>query len=119
MNTPSTKPTTELTPEEREYLKLKYEHLLMLLQASALPDEAKAAWVQIIPEMNIDQLNRLIKILEDEMSAALSAMQQSPDEQRLIDKLNEARDFHEEELSSIAKRTEAALQALDDELPSV
>ena len=108
----------QITPQEEESLERKFQHLMTLLSVSAMPEDIKEAWVAMLPEMKLAQVNRLIKILEQEAHRALEYAQDHPEDQRLLDKLKEARQFHEEEDKNIEARTMAALLAIEDELLS-
>ncbi len=110
--------TPSLTPEQDELLERKFKHLMMLLNISSMPQDVKDSWVNLLPEMTLEQMNRLIQTLEQELHQALEYAQEHPEDQRLLDKLKEATQFHEEEQKNIETRTLAALQAIEDELPS-
>ncbi len=96
----------------------KFQHILALLKVSAMPQDVKDSWMALLPEMTVEQVNRFIKLLEKELQEALEAAQNHPEDQRMLDKLKEAMEFHEEENKNIEQRTLAALQAIEDELPS-
>lgn len=49
------------------------ERLALLLAASDMPDEAKAGIATMIPEMSPEQLDRLMKILEDNVRDGTAA----------------------------------------------
>ncbi len=51
------------------------ERLAMLLVAADLPDDTKAGFAAMIPEMTPEQLDRLIKILEANVSDTAAAQE--------------------------------------------
>jgi len=107
-----------VTPQQEEAMERKFQHILALLKVSAMPQDVKDSWLALLPEMTVEQVNRFIKLLEKELQQALEAAQNHPEDQRMLDQLKEAMQFHEEEQKNIEERTLAALQAIEDELPS-
>ncbi|NQV89870.1 hypothetical protein HQ487_00510 [Candidatus Uhrbacteria bacterium] len=51
------------------------ERLALLLVAADLPDDVKASFSAMIPEMNPEQLDRLIKILEDNVKDTVTTQE--------------------------------------------
>lgn len=111
-------PPTTITPAQEESMERKFQHIMALLKVSAMPQDVKDSWLALLPEMTVDQVNRFIKLLEKELAQALEAAQNHPEDQRMLDKLKEAMQFHEEEKRNIEERTLAALRAIEDELPT-
>lgn len=48
------------------------ERFALLLAATSLDDDVKEAWVTLLPEMNLRQIDMLIKLLEREISKDLA-----------------------------------------------
>ncbi len=55
-----------------EEIKALGERLALLLAAAPLPDDVKEAWATLIPEMSIEQIDRLVGIIEKETAGALA-----------------------------------------------
>lgn len=51
--------------------------LALLLQTANIPEEAKQAWADLVPTMTLEQIDRLIKILEQHILGASETEQQA------------------------------------------
>ncbi|MBI5134881.1 hypothetical protein HZA86_01435 [Candidatus Uhrbacteria bacterium] len=102
----------------QDYLQHKYLHVMRLLNVSPFEDDQKRAWVELLPLMTMEQLNRFIALLEQMLHTNLEESLKRPEDQRFIDQLKEATQFHDEEVANIRNRTLKGLQAIADELPN-
>ncbi len=102
----------------QDYLQHKYLHVMRLLNVSPFEDEQKRAWVEMLPMMSMEQVNRFIALLEQMLHTNLETSLKYPEDQRFIDKLKEAKQFHDEEVANIRKRALKQLQEIADELPN-
>ena len=109
--------TSQLTAEERDYLKAKADRLIMLLDASVMPEEVKTAWLTLLPEMNLDQIDRLIKLLEGELAAAIQGAKEQPENDELIVKLQEAKKRYDVVMAAADEQALAALSRIEEKLP--
>jgi hypothetical protein len=58
-----------LSPDVENEFKQVGQRLALLLASANLPDEVKDAWAALIPEMSLEQIDRLAKALEGYLSA--------------------------------------------------
>ena len=59
---------TNLSPDVEDQLKNIGERLALLLASANVPDEVKEAWAALIPDMSLEQIDRLAKALEGYLS---------------------------------------------------
>jgi len=85
--------------------------LALLLATSDLPDDAKEAWAVLIPEMNLQQIDQLTKILEGYVHSA--AMK---DLDGFKEDLAKIKQGHEEKVSEVNRNALSELDALEKEL---
>ncbi len=88
------------------------ERLALLLAASNLPDDIKDAWAALIPEMSLEQLDRLATILSQSISdtadaefrAFATALEHAKEEQSMRTKEAEAKAMRDlDEIESMLK----------------
>ena len=60
--------------EIQKTLSAKLKRVYVLLEASAMPDDVKVSWKSLLPEMTIAQVDRLIALIDQELTETLSAM---------------------------------------------
>ena len=108
---------TQLTNDERAYLRAKADRLIMLLDASVMPEEVKTSWLTLLPEMNLDQVDRLIKLLEDELAAAIKGAKEQPENDEFIVKLQEAKKRYDKVVAAADEQALAALSRIEKKLP--
>ena len=89
---------TQANGELLQNIELQTKKLAILLYQSTMPDEVKEAWVELLPQMSLEQIERLLNIVEakyiDEQSRdidkeyreKLEAVVMSFDKKRLQDK---------------------------------
>ena len=53
-------------------LKALGERLALLLAAAPFPEDVKEAWATLIPEMSLQQIDRLVNIIEREVAGELA-----------------------------------------------
>lgn len=87
-------------------LKKLGEHLALLLASTNLPDDVKDAWATLVPEMSIEQLDRLAKILAGHLNSATQV-----EFKTLTDQLEKAKATHAQQ---VAEAEAAAQKELDD-----
>lgn len=68
----SAQPETSVAALQQEARSLAIS-LAKLLAASAMPEEQKAAWAALIPEMRLDQLSRFAAVLDASVEKAAKA----------------------------------------------
>lgn len=85
--------------------------LYMLLRASSFTDEQKAAWAEIVPDLSLEQLDRLTVLLKQDLR------QQIAEEfEDVFLKLKAAQTKHELSMSALALKTDQELAAIEKEL---
>ena len=93
------------------------ERLAFLLYASQMPDEAKQAWINMIPEMNPEQIQRLMGILEKEQEYYANAdeeeLMKDPELDSELTEINKRRD---KKLENLEKKTMKKLEDIDKKL---
>lgn len=62
---------SNLPQDPDQQLKKLGEHLALLLASTNLPDDVKDAWATLVPEMSVEQLDRLAKILAGHLNSAM------------------------------------------------
>lgn len=115
--TPSPAPSSnQLSQDELEYLRVKVDKTLMLLDASAMPQEVKTAWVTLLPHMTLEQVDRLCALIEDEIEVTLKAMQERPEEEELILKLKAAKERYDAQVATADKHALVELSVIEEEI---
>lgn len=84
------------------------ERLAILLVASTLPDDVKAGFASMIPEMTPEQLDRLIKILETNVLDTATTQ-----ERELGQAVQEAQKSYEKDRQEAEKKALADLEAIE------
>lgn len=85
--------------------------LYMMLEASSFSAEEKAAWMALLPELSLEQIERLSGLLEKNL------MTQIADEfEDVLLKIKAARAKHELSRSALDLQTEQELAAIEREL---
>lgn len=107
----------DLTEQERAYLKAKAERVIFLLDASAMPPEVKTSWLTLLPHMTLDQVDRLIAIVEQEIETTYQAAKQYPEDEELVLKLKAAKERYGAKVAEADKKALAALERIEDALP--
>ncbi|MBI4135419.1 hypothetical protein HY477_01660 [Candidatus Uhrbacteria bacterium] len=106
----------QLSQSELEFLRAKVDKTLMLLDASAMPQEVKTAWVSLLPSMTLEQVDRLHALIEDEIEVTLKAMQERPEEEELVLKLKAVKDRYDAQVVSADKQASVQLAEIEDEI---
>lgn len=69
----------------KKALEDKLKRVYLLLEASAMPDDVKVSWKSLLPEMTQTQVDRLIALLEQELTETLAFMKkEGAPEQELL-----------------------------------
>src|SRR3989338_6766655 len=113
--TPSLPPP--LTDNELGYLKTKADRVLFLLDISAMPDEVKTSWLTLLPEMTLDQVDRLATLLEEEILLAAAYSKQHPEDEELLLKLKLAKEHYDTQTAVADKKMFLALAQIETALP--
>lgn len=81
------KKDSESYDEIKKALSAKLKRVYVLLEASAMSDDVKVSWKSLLPEMTIAQVDRLIALLDQELTETLSAMKKDgqPEKEFLTD----------------------------------
>lgn len=88
------------------------ERLALLLASANLPDEMKDAWAALIPEMSLEQLDRLANLLsqslgdaaDTEFQAFVAALKQAKEEQNMLAKKAEEKAMNDlDEIEAVLK----------------
>lgn len=107
---------SQLSDTELEFLKAKVDKTLLLLDASAMPQEVKTAWLTLLPHMTLNQVDRLCALIEDEIEVTLKAMQERPEEEELILKLKAAQERYDAQVAAADKQAMVQLAEIEDEI---
>lgn len=92
--------------DPNEELKKLGEHLALLLASTNLPDDVKDAWATLVPEMSVEQMGRLGKILVGHLSSATQV-----EFANLAKQLEEAKETH---ARKVAEAEATAQKELDE-----
>ena len=97
--------TTQMTEQEMlDFMRDYGERLARMLTIANIPDEQKQAWLVLVEEMDLNQLDRLSAILQRYMD--VQAQEELGD---LRQQLIAVRDEYDKKLSENAANTNAAL----------
>lgn len=107
---------SQLTNEERAYLKAKMDRVMLLLDASIMPDVNKTAWLTLLPSMNLNQIDRLIDILEQELDKALEESKKHPEDEELIVKLKAAKERYDAQVATADKKLDVSLKDIEEKI---
>lgn len=109
-------PVASSLDQEVAYLKAKADRVIFLLDASAMPDEVKTAWLTLLPEMSLAQVDRLIALLDEELTITAKEAQKHPEDEEFILKLTAAKTRYDETIAASDKRVFAQLAQIEQEL---
>lgn len=106
------KKDSESYDEIKKALSAKLKRVYVLLEASAMPDDVKVSWKSLLPEMTIAQVDRLIALLDQELTETLSAMKKDgqPEKEFLTD-LAKIKKYEKNQRDALHKKT---LEKLND-----
>ncbi len=99
-----------------EFLKSKVEQVLFLLDASAMPDEVKTAWITLLPEMTLAQVDRLTGLLDEELTLTLEYAKKHPEDEELLLKMKAAKERYDEKISSADSRALTQLAKIEEQI---
>ncbi|MBI5221963.1 MAG: hypothetical protein HY980_00475, partial [Candidatus Magasanikbacteria bacterium] len=95
------------------------DRLVFLLDASAMSIEVKTAWLTLLPEMNLDQIDRFTTVLEEELSTTLEQAKQQPEDEELLLKLKSAKERYEDKIAAANKKVFAQLGRIEEQVNEV
>lgn len=108
--------STEFTDQEIAYLKAKVDRLIFLLDASAMPGDVKTAWLTLLPEMNLDQIDRLAAVIEEELKTTLQQAEKQPEDEELLLKLKSAKERYADKIAAASKKVFAQIEKIEDSI---
>ena len=104
---------SDLTQEDLEKLaKERGERLAFLLASLNIKEEQKQAWLTLLPDMSLDQIDRLLNILE----AQYLDQNSQGAEQQFKENLEEINDEHRNKIEDLNKSTLDKIKDLSDKL---
>lgn len=102
----------DLTKEElEELMKVLGKKMALLLAASSMPKETKEAWLALLPKMSFEQIERLMKVLENELESKIS-----PELEKLNKELLILKDKFDQKKKNLHKQTIEKLEELEKEI---
>lgn len=114
--TPVNSSTTQTPEINLAFLKSKVEQVLFLLDSSAMPEEVKTAWVTLLPQMSLAQVDRLVGLLEEELTLTLEYAKKHPEDEELLLKMKAAKDRYDEKLAAAENRALIGLAKIEEQL---
>ncbi len=107
---------TQKNPSSYEEIKKalgeKIKRVYILLEASAMPDDVKVSWKSLLPEMTQAQVDRLIALLDQELTETLSYMKKhGQPEKELLSAFAKIEEDEEKQQDTLHTNT---LKQLDD-----
>lgn len=106
----------QFTDAELIYLKAKIDRLIFLLDLSATPADVKTAWLTLLPEMNLEQIDKLTGMLEQELQETLKAAKERTEDAELLLKLQNAKVRYDQKISAAQKKVMSELQKIETQL---
>ena len=97
--------TEDLTSLEKDARELG-EQLVYLLATADLPDDVKSAWLSLVPHMELEQLDRLMK--------ALARYNVAPANEAFAGVADELKEIHAQHEKRVATADVAANASLDE-----
>lgn len=112
-----TKKDPQSHDEIKKILETKLKRIYLLLEASAMPDDVKTSWKSLLPEMTIAQVDRLIALLDAELTETLSAMKEhGQPEKELLSAFEKIKKDEEKQRDALHKKTLGKLNDLSKKL---
>lgn len=103
--------------EIKQALEAKLKRVYTLLDASAMPDDVKISWKSLLPQMTLQQVDRLIALLEKELTETLAAMKKyGQPEKELLTELARIKKDEEKQRGALHKKTISQLDDLSQQL---
>jgi hypothetical protein len=108
----STKKTPPIDEKLKKALEDKVKRVYILLEASAMPDDVKTSWKSLLSEMTQTHVDRLIALLEKELTETIALMKkEGKAEHELLTSLAQIQKNEIKEKNALHKKT---LKQLDD-----
>lgn len=98
------------------FIRAKVDQVLLLLEASAMPEEVKTAWVTLLPQMSLAQVDRLVGLLEEELTLTLEYAKKHPEDEELLLKLQTVKDRYAAKAAETNSRALAQLSNMEAQL---
>ena len=98
------------------YLKAKADRVLFLIAASVMPEEVKTACVTLLPYMSLDHVDRLISVLEEEITVALAYAKKHPEDEEFLLKLKAAKERYDSKVQVADRAALASLTRIESQL---
>lgn len=98
------------------FIRAKVDQILLLLEASAMTEEVKTAWVTLLPQMSLAQVDRLVGLLEEELTLTLEYAKKHPEDEELLLKLKTVKDRYAVKAGETNSRALAQLSNIEAQL---
>jgi len=85
--------------------------LALMLNAANMPEEEKEAWAALVPEMSIEQIQKLMMVLEANL-----AEQGFKEMQPVLEEMKEVQAAYDSEVAAADEVAMQKIQALEDQL---
>jgi len=105
--------TEQDTQQDEAYMRSMGERLALLLAAADMPDDVKEAFAAMIPQMNAEQLGKLMKGLEARISSG-----EDQETARLADAVQKVQEQHEAAVKASEEKALGALNHIEELLKS-
>lgn len=97
------------TPEKIEkQAKMLGERLAWLMAASSLPDDVKEAYMTLLPEMSMEQIDQLMQMLEKNVASAAEI--EATD---FIENIKAVQDHHKQQVEETQKRALTGMEEIE------
>ena|SRR3989338_1000132 len=106
----------DFSKQELAFLRAKVDRVISLLDASAMPQEVKTAWLTLLPHMTLEQVDRLTALVEEEIELALRGAKQRPEDEELVLKLKAAKDRYDAKIAAAEQRALAEIKHIEAQL---
>jgi|GEM_PF-1634802 len=101
----------------KKALEDKLKRVYILLEASAMPDDVKASWKSLLPEMTQVQVDKLIALLEKELTETIALMKkEGKAEHELLTQLAQIQKDEAKEKQTLHKKTLKELDSFAQKL---
>lgn len=96
------------TQDVDQQLKQLGERLALLLASSDMPDKVKEGWAALIPQMSLEQIDRLVGILEKQLSGAAESELRA-----FVEAVEQAKKAHAEKVQAAEKKAITELEEIE------
>lgn len=109
-------PQAKLTSEQKKLIETKGRRLAKLLYLSAMPEKIKLSWIEIVPLLNLDQINKLCQILENEQTESREYFQENVEEENFREEVAKIEAKYWAKTSSLYAEAKANLDKIEAEI---